>query len=233
MKSFVRMRLQGRTLLLNSVLMSLACSMLSGCLKQGNVTIALPEIGTASNVIPDEIRDEFESKMDIYEGANPPDITCSFVIAECELYYSSDGYVSRFADDYMKFYDKRGNRYKFKERQSNTHSESTDVIVIGSGDNFTAYFTNRTEYDDDEKTWTITSTLISGTMSSDGIRNIRHAFIMLDKYDPEDKVMDVNEYRIFVDGDGFASFNEWDYTKSVQSTVISSEGESTLAKLNK
>lgn len=56
---------------------------------------------------------------------------------------------------------------------------------------------------------------------------------MLDKYDPEDKVMDVNEYRIFVDGDGFASFNEWDYTKSVQSTVISSEGESTLAKLNK
>lgn len=226
------MRLQGRTLLLNSVLMSLACTMLSGCLKQGNVTIALPEIGTASNVIPDEIRDEFESKMDIYEGTNPPDITCSFVMAKYEKYYSSDVISGNFADNYIKFYDKRGNRYKYKGRQADSHGESADVIVIGSGDKFTAYFTDRSDYEDGV-TWSVTADLISGTMTSNGIRDIRHAFIMLEKYDPNDKLMDVNEYRIFIDGDGFASFNEWDYTKSVQSTVISSEGESGKAKSNK
>lgn len=226
------MRLQGRTLLLNSVLMSLACTMLSGCLKQGNVTIALPEIGTASNVIPDEIRDEFESKMDIYEGTNPPDITCSFVIAENELYYSSDGYVSRFSDKSMKFYDKRGNRYKFKMKQNTSRSESTDVVVIGSGDNFTAYYTKRTE--DDDNTWSVTADLISGTMSSNGIRNIKHAFIMLEKYDPANVLMEVNEYRVFIDGDGLASFVDWDYTKSVQPSDISyDESDMALSSIAK
>ena len=35
------------------------------------------------------------------------------------------------------------------------------------------------------------------------------AFIMLDKYDPMHKIMDVNEYRIFKDSDGLAVNNNW------------------------
>lgn len=202
----------------------------SSCLKNYNSTVALPEIGTAANVIPEEIRDEFGSKMDIYEGTNPPDITCSFVIAENELYYSSDGHTGNFYDIYMKFYNKRGNRYQYKAKQRETHSEASDVVVIGSGDNFTAYFTNKIVYDDGV-TWCVSADLVSGTMSSNGIRNIRHAFIMLEAHDPNDILMEENEYRIFYDGDGLASFVDWDDTKACQPVYFSPEAMSSTAKL--
>lgn len=205
-------------------------ALFSSCLKNYNSTIALPEIGTAVNVIPEEIRDEFESKMDIYEGTTPPDITCSFVIAENELYYSSDGFTANFNDHYMKFYNKRGNRYQFKARQVESRSEASDVVVIGSGDNFTAYFTTKVVYDDGV-TWFVSADLVSGTMSSNGIRNIKHAFIMLEVHDPKDVLMEENEYRIFYDGDGLASFVDWDDTKAYQPVSFSSEVKSSTAKL--
>lgn len=205
-------------------------ALFSSCLKNYNSTIALPEIGTAANVIPEEIRDEFESKMDIYEGTNPPDITCSFVVAENELYYSSDGYTGNFYDYYMKFYNKRGNRYQYKGKDVKSHGEASDVVVIGSGDNFTAYFTSKSVRDDGV-TWSVMANLVSGTMSSYGIRNIRHAFIMLEAHDPNNILMEENEYRIFYDGDGLASFVDWDDTKAYQPVSFSSEVKSSTAKL--
>lgn len=205
-------------------------ALVSSCLKNYNSTIALPEIGTAANVIPEEIRDEFESKMEIYEGTNPPDITSSFVIADNKLHYSSDGYNGNFADIYMKFYNKRGNRYEYESKQRDSHGEASGVVVIGSGDSFTAYFTEYEDYGDGV-TWSVSADLISGKMTSNGIRDIRHAFIMLEKNDPDDKLMDINEYRVFYDGDGLASFVDWDDTKVCQSSVLH-KGLSKMAKLN-
>lgn len=202
---------------------------LSGCLKENNTTVALLEIGTAANVIPGEIRTEFESKMDIYEGTTPPDITSSFVIAENELSYSSDGYDANFADHYMMFYNKKGNRYQYKAKQVESISEASDVIVIGREDTFTAYFTSVHEYDDGVTTC-VTADLISGRMTSSGIRDIKHAFIMLEKNDPDDRLMEENEFRVFYDGDGLAAFESWDYTKAQGASAVKSDEVSDLAK---
>ena len=46
-------------------------------------------------------------------------------------------------------------------------------------------------------------------MTDQGIKNPMYAFIILDKYDPDNLSMDVNEYRIFSDKDGMAEFVDW------------------------
>ena len=181
---------------------------LSGCLKEYNSTIALPEIGTAANVIPDEIRTEFESKMSIYEGVNPPDITSSFTLAQYICDYSSDGYKpSNLADRFMAFYNRKGNVYEYSGAQGDGTQYSSHVVVIGSGADFTAYFISDSEHEDG--TWAKRADLFSGTMTDQGIKNPMYAFIILDKYDPENVIMDVNEYRIFSDKDGMAEFVDW------------------------
>lgn len=205
--------------------------LVSGCLKKYNTTVALPEIGTAYNVIPGEIREEFDSKMDIYEGTNPPDITCSFVIAEDYVLYSSDGVTGKFSDSYMKFYNKKGNRYQYREKQNQSHSEASDVVVIGSGDRFTAYFTSNHVYEDGVTSCT-TADLISGIMTTNGVRDIKHAFIMLDKTDPTDRLMDENEFRVFYDKDGLASFVNWDDTKTNGKSDVRLEGKSNTERIN-
>lgn len=186
-----------------------------GCLKNDNTTIALPEIGTAANVIPPEIRNEFESKIEIHEGVNPPDITGSFIISKTMLKYSSDGASTstKWSDIYIAFHNKKGNTYEFNGKQNNSEEYSPSVVVIGGGSDFTAYFTTEQHYDDG-KTWAVTADLISGTITGNGIRDLTHAFIMLKKYDPDDILMDVNEYRIFYDQDGLSSNHNWFQTKS-------------------
>lgn len=203
----------------------LTTSLVSGCLKNDSETIALPEIGTATSVIPPEILDEFESQMEIYDGTNPPDISGSFVIAPERLYYATDKdkAPTSTADEYIAFYNKKGNTYEFQSKQAGSRSYSPNVIVIGSGNNFTAYFTERTNYEG-EDSWLIQSTLISGTITSRGIENIKNAFIALDVYDPEDHIMDENEFRIFYDADNISTFTDWDYTKSPDDLETSYDG---------
>lgn len=197
------------------ILSIMALWVFTGCLKDYNTTVALPELGSAANVIPEEIRTEFESKMDIYEGLNPPDITCSFVMSKNTLLYSSDNYSgTSFVDHYMRFYNKNGNTYEYRAKEKTSEAHSPSVVVIGSGDSFTAYFTSE-RIDSEYNTRSVTANLISGTITSSGIRNIKHAFIMLEKYDPNSRLMDVNEYRIFFDADGLAEFEDWDYTKAI------------------
>lgn len=71
--------------------------------------------------------------------------------------------------------------------------------------------THSTTYDDDgniEATY-IMSNILSGTITNNGISNYRLAFVMLEKNDPHNTLMDVNEYRVFEDGDGLAIKYNW------------------------
>lgn len=204
-----------RKLKLNLPILLLASIALVSCLKETNETIALPEIGTATNVIPEEILNKFENKMDLYEGTNPPDISGCYLMAPSKLYYATDAdkVPSNVNDIQFLFYNKKGNTYEFKKRENNSEGYSPLVTVIGSGNNFTAYFTDKQTWSNDES-WAIMSTLISGTKTANGISNIRYAFIMLDAYDPHNKIMAENEFRIFYDGTELASNSTWNNTKS-------------------
>jgi hypothetical protein len=54
------------------------------------------------------------------------------------------------------------------------------------------------------------SNFISGTLTSSGISDFHSAFIMLEKGpDPSNKLVAVNTYRVFKDGDNLAERYNW------------------------
>ena len=198
------------------LLIVVAAVSLTSCLRDGIDTIALPFGKIPNGVIPQEIRDQFEEYMPIYEGVTPPDITGEYLCHPDLLVFSSDGQYYpgyQFSPLYFAFYDQTpSGMAAYKEHQVNSFVEAPEVYVVGSGNNFTAYFISHGIRNDNNGNWEATykmSNIISGTITEDGIVDYRSAFIMLEKDDPYHRLMDVNEYRIFEDGDGLVVNYDW------------------------
>ncbi|MBQ3740238.1 MAG: hypothetical protein IKZ52_01785 [Bacteroidales bacterium] len=198
------------------LLIMIAAVGLTGCLREGIDTIALPFGKVPDAVIPQEIREQFEQYMPIYDGITPPNIEGEYLCQPDRLVFTSDygfevGHV--FSPVYFKFANQTASGMAiYRERQGSSVSDASEVYVVGQGNNFTAYFISNVEHRDDYGNITATaklSEIVSGTVTSDGIVNYRNAFIMLDKYDPDHELMDVNEYRVFEDGDGLAVRYNW------------------------
>lgn len=175
-----------------------------------------------STVVPDEIRARMEQFIPIYDGVNPPNIDGVYVITPMQITYDTTGNYDPgydgFAPTYIKFYnqDERRNSLDFLEKQvwEGTiigESESPGSYISGEGDNFTVFFnTTGTSYLDSYNVDTKTALVISGTKTSSGISNIYYAFVMVDKSDdPSHRIMDVGEFRVFMDGDGLAEPSSW------------------------
>lgn len=208
---------------------------MTSCLKKGTETIALPFGKIPEEVIPHEINEKFKQHMNINEGLTPPNIEGEYVCKPNTLVYSSDndfevGYV--FTTSYFKFDNQTANGMAtYNESSGNSTSESPEVYVIGSGNNFTAYFVRTSYYYDDYgnyEGWSKVSQMASGTITNSGIANYRYAFIMLDKYDPNNRLMDVNEFRVIEDNDGMASKESWTKSKS----TITDNKYTALSKCN-
>ena len=55
-----------------------------------------------------------------------------------------------------------------------------------------------------------TALVISGTKASDGIHNLRYAFVVVEKgADPNNHIMDVGDFRVFKDNDELAKTSDW------------------------
>lgn len=191
---------------ISALLINLLVLAICGACSEHNNTIVLPAEGVVSTqVIPTEVRGALAEYMPIYEGTTPPIITGNYLMSPCVLLYTSDGQFEQgyeFADQYMHFGEQEnGIIVNYNSKQGGSYSYSNQVQVMGSGNLFTAYFINTTErdFDDDgwNETYTKSSVLFSGILTSDGIENVRYAFIMLEKTDPLDKIMDVNAFRVF------------------------------------
>ncbi len=196
---------------------------LSGCMSDNHDTIVLPEPeqegelpstgGVPSSVIPNEIRNKFEQSMPLHTGTTPPDISGQYMVNNFTLVGSSLNYDEigggGYADMYVAFIKGAKGKLSYRERQGSSESGSDDVTVeiVGSNNNFTAYFITTGV---SSGISTKRSTVISGTLTNSGIRNFHYAFIMLEKgSDPSHQLVEVNTYRIFKDGDGSAEKYTW------------------------
>lgn len=200
---------------------------LQSCIKSDNSTVALPleeqEGDIPYAVIPTEIRKELKEHMNLYKGKNPPSVIGEYVISpEVAKYCSDEGGYSKGTEvtpTYFAFVENRG-KISYYEKEGSTEGSSDDVSIVGSGDNFTASFISESwsdkDYDGKEETYTKTSVLISGTKTTEGIKNCEYAFVMLEKKDPLNIIMEVNGFRIFEDKDGLASNSSW---RSVRSAI--------------
>jgi len=181
--------------------------------RNGKMAYQEDEGTVSSGVIPDEIYNDFTGKMPIYTGTTPPDITGQYTANSITLVGSSisgDAIGSTtWADYYIAFIKGADGKLSYRERQGDSESGSDNVVVeiVGSGNNFTAYFVATGVSNGIS---TKMSTLISGTLTSSGISNFHYSFVLLEKGpDPQGKLIPVNAYRVFKDGDGQSPRYTW------------------------
>jgi len=211
------------------LLLLIGCSpfFLFSCLENADKTLVLPNVVYATpikEVIPEALLTDIEKYMPIYEGATPPNIEGIYLVSPGTLVYTSDGIYDPgkvFADEIIRFSGQNGatNIVTYAGKQASSEDSSELVSVSGTNENFTAYFiATGTSVGISTKT----STVISGTMTASGIQYYKMAFIMLEKgADPDKKLMDVNAYRIFRDGDDLASNTTWTTASKVKSINVS------------
>jgi len=133
------------------------------------------------------------------------------VISPAKLVYTTDNLSlsTSFVDNYIRFSNQNTviNRAVYDEKQGSDMAHSDSVLVIGSGNQFSAYFVSTgTMYG----IYTKTTTVISGTVTASGISGLRYAFVMADKgADPKDSVAAIGTFRVFKDNDGLAANAVW------------------------
>jgi hypothetical protein len=210
--------------------------LVSSCLQIGNDTLILPEedyVGGLEetidkDIISEKIQNNIEKNMPIYEGKTPPVVDGVYLISPMVAVYASDSehLPDEFDDFTIKFsdQDKRNSlKYEGKYYANSVAEGSDEVTIIGKGKNFTAYFTTTglSEGISIKK-----AVVISGTLTSSGIKNLYYSFVVLEKgYDPNKELMNVGEYRIFTDSDGLAENTTWN-----KSTKINSQEHSVLLR---
>lgn len=191
----------------------------TSCQNKGDETLVLEELEAfvpIEEVIPPDLLGQLKEQMPIYDGATPPDISGAYLVNSPSIIYSTltdDKYGDKYADKTFRFYSMNANHViKYESIQADFKSYSGKVSVSGSGNRFTAYFT-LDAYSD--KSSSKMATVLSGTLTNEGIQDYQYAFLMLEKSDPEDELVDVNTIRIFKDIDGIARKTTWTGTRSL------------------
>ena len=224
---------------LNVILLCLCIlPVLPSCLEEDDETLVLPKgikMIPIGDVIPEDILVQLKNQMTIHSGTTPPDIAGTYLVNPAELVFSSDGNLDPghiFVDVYFRLSNQndKTNILTYEGKQMNSEKKvidtatSDEVSVVGSGDNFTAYFieTGNAETVNNENTDYRSATVISGTKTTSGIKNCSYAFVMLEKdADPDNILIKVGTYRIIKDGNSLASNTAWTKTSKLNSKGIS------------
>ena len=182
------------------------------------------------NVIPDEIVDQMDDYMPIHNGINPPVIEGQYVVSPNILVYSTHGFSpgDKFADYYVMFYNQDiiNNTLDFRAAEKfddgSSSGTGTGAFISGEGNDFSVFFNvdEETVYSD-YTIYTKKAVIISGTMTDNGIKDLYHAFVMLEKSgDPKSHLVPVGTYRVFKDKDGLSAFTNFFSTKASNRTRV-------------
>ena len=175
-----------------------------------------------SQVVPEDIRKKMDPYIPIYDGANPPNVEGVYVMDSPRIVYDATGNIDSEYDHFAPMYfkisnqDMTNNTLDFQERQISNgkvigEGEGNGAFISGEGNNFSVYFnTTDLSHTEDYDVTSKTALVISGTKASDGIQNLRYAFVVVEKgADPNNHLMNVGDFRVFRDNDELASTSDW------------------------
>lgn len=172
-------------------------------------------------VVPEDIRQTMEPYITIYEGNTPPQVEGVYLMSPKTLTFDYTGQYDvgeKFADHYIKFtnqdYHNNTLDYVGEEVYDGrvlSKSEGPGAFISGTGDNFTVFFNVRgTTYFDDYNVDTTEALIISGTMTSTGVKDAEYSFVLISKSsDPKPHVINAGDFRVFKDSDGLAETASW------------------------
>ena len=138
------------------------------------------------------------------EGTNPPNIEGIYLLDNLKFLYTSDPddhYFTKGQDvaDYKyKFYDQQGvkvkSNYKVLKFGAFDVATGSGAIISGSGNKFTVFLSHAANTEGVKNNDII---LISGELTSQGIKNLVYVLTVTQKDDSNNKIMKVGTYRIF------------------------------------
>lgn len=166
------------------------------------------------DMIPTYIIDKLDDYVPIYSGTNPPAVTGSYFIDPNVTVYCEDpeGYSPGYIINsyYFRFDNQNSsdNTISFKEKSaSGNDTSSGNGYISGYGSNFTIFLNTEGI---SSNVYNKTATVISGTKTSTGIKNLYYAFVMLEVGpDPYDYIMEEGYFRVFKDKDGLSVNSSW------------------------
>lgn len=163
---------------------------------------------TIDKIIPKKIRVQLEKHITFYTGENPPFIEGEYKIDKCSAVFCSDNYYEPgevVSAIMIKFFNQNltTNRLDYASKSAGSYQTSgIGGYINGSGNNFTALMVVKgSSYDIPTKEGIV----ISGTLTDEGIKNLKYAFVMIEKgEDPVHQIMEAGAFRVFEDEDGMA-----------------------------
>ena len=159
----------------------------------------------AKAIIPEKFIGEMAANgMTIHEGTNPPNIEGIYLLDNLKFLYTSDPDDHYFtkgqpaADYKYKFYDQQGvkvkSNYKVLKFGAFDVATGSGAIISGSGNKFTVFLSHAANTEGVKNN---DITLISGELTSQGIKNLVYVLTVTQKDDSNNKIMKVGTYRIF------------------------------------
>ena len=141
--------------------------------------------------------------MPINSGDSPPDIEGYYLTDDLDCVEDTTGVYLQNLYYNWHFYDQSGNEIKVSYfNDGSDYANGQGSFIFGEGNDFTIYV--EVDGNDSGVSYTQVS-LFSGTLTSEGIEDFTEGFIMTDKIGDYDSIlMDVNEARIYEEGDGLA-----------------------------
>ncbi len=187
---------------------------------QGDINPWDTEDKRLNDVVPEDIQEKMSEHMPIYSGVNPPNVEGTYFIDPFEAVYFEDNpsVSGKFYSYYCRFMNQNNidNTIDYQDvseigSDSNT---GTGAFISGSGSNFTAFFNTTGETNG---IFNRTALVISGTKTSDGIKDLYYAFVLVEKGDdPEHILMEEGIFRVFHDQDGLSVNSTWpSFTRSI------------------
>lgn len=178
------------------------------------------------DVVPEDIQEEMGDYIPIYRGVNPPNVEGTFFIDPFVTVYCEDegdgGYSpgTYVVSNVIKLsnQDNQNNTVDYASYGGTSYSEGLGAFISGDGDNFTAFFNT---YGTSEGIETKTALVISGTVTSEGIKDLVYAFVMVEKGDdPDGELMDEGVFRVFKDEDGLSVPTTWERANATRSANL-------------
>lgn len=194
------------------------------------------EIIPMDEIITPELQKELGLNMPIYNGNTPPNVEGTYLCSPAYLTYSSIpgdedyyGEEGGFMDFEISYTGQSSVDNKLKGKLQNVQDGESynlftsegDTYIFGSNNNFTI-FDPMIKIKDDGKVVKEVF-IISGTKTDSGISNIHISLLMVDKPDDAVDIINVDDYRIFTDGDGLATKSVFSSTSKLSKSFSSRE----------
>lgn len=205
----------------------------SACLEKYGDTIILPELyeATPEAMLPSYLLESLSEHVTINSGKRPPNIEGEYLFSKVLLSYATDpnNVPSGFGDCYIKFSNQNSrNLCVYYEEQGGSQTFCDSAMIVGHDDVFT-FVGKLTSTNSTDNTRCVFGTLISGRITSEGITDFSYAIYMIEKDDPNNRLMDVGAYRVFYDGDGLVKKYNW-YNSKREHPVLSEDPYSMMAR---